>query len=401
MGAAFFCNLATHLMFMSGKNLAPRFKTALIFLVLLSMGITLKNINAPLSRVPDIPFPVTLFNNFLIFKNSFYHLLLSLPLFETYGPVQYDVFKYTPTFALLFAPFAIGNDFFGLFLWNSLNVILPFLALTQLISTHKSRWLYLVVFFAVESSTSMLNSQSNGVVLGLILWTLVFYQREKWHSAVFCILLTGFIKIFGLVLFTLFLFHRRHWLKISLSSIIQFAVLFSLPLFFVSWDYLISQYLRWFILLKSDGGYFVKYSVLGWMQSWFDLLPNKTLTLLFALCIQLILAFFIRQRKELIIYYGLTWGVWVVIFNHMAESATFIIAVGSIVAFYLLIDKLTQGDVFLLVMVLLFTVLGPTDIYPRSLRFWIVETSQMKVFPVILVYLRMLQYLIRKSRLSN
>jgi hypothetical protein len=247
----------------------------------------------------------------------------------------------------------------------------------------------------------MLNSQSNGVVLGLILWTLVFYQREKWHSAVFCILLTGFIKIFGLVLFTLFLFHRRHWLKISLSSIIQFAVLFSLPLFFVSWDYLISQYLRWFILLKSDGGYFVKYSVLGWMQSWFDLLPNKTLTLLFALCIQLILAFFIRQRKELIIYYGLTWGVWVVIFNHMAESATFIIAVGSIVAFYLLIDKLTQVDVFLLVLVLLLTVLGPTDIYPRSFRFWIVETSQMKVFPVILVYLRMLQYLIRKSRLFN
>jgi hypothetical protein len=91
----------------------------------------------------------------------------------------------------------------------------------------------------------------------------------------------------------------------------------------------------------------------------------------------------------------------VVIFNHMAESATFIIAVGSIVAFYLLIDKLTQVDVFLLVLVLLLTVLGPTDVYPRSLRFWIVETSQMKVFPVILVYLRMLQYLIRKSRLSN
>lgn len=400
-GAAFFCNLAPYLVFMSGNNLAPRFKTALLLLILLSLGITLKNIYAPLSRVPDIPFPVTLFNNFLIFKNSFYHLLLSLPLFETYGPVQYDVFKYTPTFALLFAPFAVGNDVLGLFLWNALNVILPFLALTQLTKVHKKRWLWLFVFFAVESSTSMLNSQSNGLMLGLMLWTLVFYQREKWHSAVFCILLTGFIKIFGLVLFSLFLFQKRHWFKIALSTIIQFTVLFSLPLIFVSWDYLISQYLRWFILLKSDGGYFVKYSVLGWIQSWFHYLPNKSLTLLVALLIQLILAAIIRNRKELMVYYGLTWGVWVVIFNHMAESATFIIAVGSMVAFYLLIDKLTRVDLFLLVLVLIFTVFGPTDLYPREVRFWIVETAQMKVFPVILVYLRMIQYLVRNSRVYN
>lgn len=373
------------------------FKVIFILLCLLSVGVTLKNIYAPLSRVPDIPFPVTPYNNFLIFKNSFHHLFLSLPLFETYGPVQYDVFKYTPTFALLFAPFTIGNDFVGLLLWNSLNVLLPFFALTQVFTNHKNRWVFLFVFFAVESSTSMLNSQSNGVMLGLMLWTLVFYQREKWNSAVFCILLTGFIKIFGLVLFTLFLFQKKQWLKIALSTAVQFMLLFLLPLVFVSWDYLIAQYLRWFILLKSDGGYFVKYSVLGWIQCWFDYLPNKTLTLFIALSVQITCAYLIRKRSDLIILYGLTWGVWVVIFNHMAESATFIIAVGSMVAFYLLIEKLTMIDSILLFLVLVFTVFGPTDVYPKETRFWIVETAQLKVFPMILVYGRMLHYLVISS----
>jgi len=369
-------------------------KLAFLVLVFLALGITFKNFYGAMTRVPNIPFPVCQFNNFLIFKNSFFHLLNELPLFETYGPVQYDVFKYTPTFALLFAPFAMGNDFLGLLSWNILNAVLPFLAVNQLYPNHKNRWPLLFVFLLVESSTSMLNSQSNGLMLGLMLWTLVFYQREKWNSAIFCILLTGFIKIFGLVLFALLLFQKREWLKIVSSAVLQFVVLFALPLIFVSWDYLISQYHRWFILLKSDGGYFVKYSVLGWMKQWFSCIPDKSITLLTALLIQFLVAILVRKKKELLVLYGLTWGVWVVIFNHMAESATFIIAVGSIVGFYLMIDKIKTVDYLLLGLMLLFTVFGPTDLYPASWRIWIVEKSQMKVFPVILIYVRMLYILV-------
>jgi hypothetical protein len=31
--------------------------------------------------------------------------------------------------------------------------------------------------------------------------------------------------------------------------------------------------------------------------------------------------------------------------------------------------------------------LGPTDIYPKEVRFWIVETAQLKAFPCILLWL--------------
>jgi hypothetical protein len=30
--------------------------------------------------------------------------------------------------------------------------------------------------------------------------------------------------------------------------------------------------------------------------------------------------------------------------------------------------------------------LGPTDIYPKEVRFWIVETAQLKAFPCILLW---------------
>ena len=38
------------------------------------------------------------------------------------------------------------------------------------------------------------------------------------------------------------------------------------------------------------------------------------------------------------------------------------------------------------IMMFLFTMLGPTDIYPKEVRLWIVETAQLKAFPCILLW---------------
>jgi len=46
------------------------------------------------------------------------------------------------------------------------------------------------------------------------------------------------------------------------------------------------------------------------------------------------------------------------------------------------------------VLLILFTVLGPTDIYPKPLRFWIVEQAQLKAFPCILIWLMTLVELV-------
>jgi hypothetical protein len=115
-----------------------------------------------------------------------------------------------------------------------------------------------------------------------------------------------------------------------------------------------------------------------------------------------------------------TWLLWMVIFNHMAESATYVIAVGGALLMYAHVgfsenldsqetEELSQTDkvnllrvigsyfrsLFLkcswplllaFTMMVLFTILGPTDIYPKEIRFWIVETAQLKAFPCIMIW---------------
>jgi hypothetical protein len=48
---------------------------------------------------------------------------------------------------------------------------------------------------------------------------------------------------------------------------------------------------------------------------------------------------------------------------------------------------------------LLFAVLGPTDIYPKELRYWIVETAQLKAFSVLMAYVYMMWSLFRNKGL--
>ena len=73
----------------------------------------------------------------------------------------------------------------------------------------------------------------------------------------------------------------------------------------------------------------------------------------------------------------------------MAESATFVIAVGGISLYLLSLKKWNWIHYILVFLTVAFTELGPTDIYPVSLRIWIVETAQLKVFPCILFWILM------------
>ncbi|MBK7855412.1 MAG: DUF2029 domain-containing protein [Bacteroidetes bacterium] len=94
--------------------------------------LSLKNIGI-IYFVVTVAKPASLFlgyghyNNYLIFKDSFQHFLQGLNLYANYPPV--DLFKYSPTFAVLMSPFAFLPDWLGLTLWNLLNAMLFFMQL--------------------------------------------------------------------------------------------------------------------------------------------------------------------------------------------------------------------------------------------------------------------------------
>ena len=56
-------------------------------------------------------------NNFWIFRAAFEHLRSGVDLYAAYPEIHTDLFKYSPTFAFLFGPFAAAPGTVGYALW--------------------------------------------------------------------------------------------------------------------------------------------------------------------------------------------------------------------------------------------------------------------------------------------
>jgi hypothetical protein len=338
---------------------------------------------------------VTAYNNYVIFSNSFYHLADDKNLYAQYPAEQYDVFKYSPTFALLFAPFSALPHNAGLAAWNLLNVLVFFLALKKL-SLPPLRELGFGLLAIPEIFTTTTNSQSNLLIAGLLILAYINLERGKTFLPVLFISLTVFIKLFGILFFAMLLLYPQR-LKAIVTSGAVLLGLFILPFPISGWDRLIQHYREYLGLITGDHGYFVKYSVMGWLKSWFGWQPDKNIIVLAGLLIQCIPLLLWKRftNRDFRTIYAASWLIWLVIFNHMAESATFIIAVAGVFLWYFTVSERNYWQIVVLIPVLLFTCLGPSDIYPKAWRMLIVETWQLKVFPCMVVWVICLGQLLR------
>ena len=68
-------------------------------------------------------------NNFRIFRAASRHLIAGSDLYAAYPAEHFDFYKYSPTFALLFAPFAYVPFPLAMLLWNALNAGALYVAL--------------------------------------------------------------------------------------------------------------------------------------------------------------------------------------------------------------------------------------------------------------------------------
>ena len=204
------------------------------------------------------------------------------------------------------------------------------------------------------------------------------------------IVLSMYIKIFGVVAFALFLFYPDK-IKAIGYAVLWTVILFALPLMVVSPDELIQQYQNWWVLLKADKPVDFSLSIMGWLKYWFGLVPSGGM--LTALGVALFLVPFTQIKKysnpvfrQLVLASVL---MWVVLFNHKAESPTFIIAIAGVSIWYFAQPK-NNFNLVLLVGTVLFTQLAPTDLYPSSIRSTYFIPHVIKVVPIILVWLKVL-----------
>jgi len=117
-------------------------------------------------------------NNFAVFRASFRHLAAGQDLYADY-PFEYaDEFKYSPTFALLFAPFSLMPVLVALLLWNLLNVLLLFFAVRRLLPGRDGTAALALVYLEVVRTTQ--RAQANALVAALmILAYLALEQRRQ------------------------------------------------------------------------------------------------------------------------------------------------------------------------------------------------------------------------------
>ncbi|MCE7041310.1 glycosyltransferase family 87 protein [Dyadobacter sp. CY312] len=361
-------------------------KALLSLFLAIAVFAALQSYFADLKTFEDNPRLYTCYNNYVIFKQSFFHLIEGKDLYILYLEEQWDLFKYSPAFALLFGLFAYLPDPVGLSLWAILNAAVLFFSVYYLPNIDiRTKGLILIFVFS-ETLTTLQNEQSNALITGLLIFTFGFLERRKYWLASLCIVSTIFIKLFGIVGLALYLLYPGK-LKLVYTALFWTVLFTLLPLLVVDQNQFVFLYKSWANMLSNDHSISDGLSVIGWLKTWFNWQVNKTYVslagvVLFCIPLLRIKGYNIFQYRILMLASIL---IWVVIFNHRAESPTFIIAISGVALWYFSQAQNTENLV-LLILALIFTGLSSTDLFPKFIRDQYVWPYVLKAVPCILVW---------------
>lgn len=166
-----------------------------------------------------------------------------------YDPLpQLDFYRYSPTFAVLMAPFHLLPERLAALLWRLLNagVFLAGLAwwlrtLPWPLTAPQKAGIFLLVI--PLSLGSINNGQSNPLLCGLMLATVAGVAGQRWNLAAGCIAAASLIKIYPLALgMLLALVYLRPFLPRMLLAL---TIGLLLPFCFQEPHYVAAQYGNW------------------------------------------------------------------------------------------------------------------------------------------------------------
>lgn len=322
--------------------------------------------------------------NFAIFRNSFYHLIHHQNLYARFDFEQWDFYRYSPAFALLFAPFALLPYAIGVVLWNLLNAASLYWAVRWVPSLGDRPKMLALWFMFLAMLNSIENAQSNALVAALMIFAWSAHERDKPDAPALLIVLATFIKLFGIfALLPCLLVRRRRIPLIGLTA--AWGALFTLaPLFVVSFNELGLLYRNWYATLEAFNHARLGISVMGFLKAWLHLdLPANYVVA--AGAVVLIATAWLNRRSRILVMASVL--IFVTIFNYAAESPSYVIAVAGVALWYFSQAR-TPVNLALLAATFLLTMLASTDLVPRSLRHEFLEPYVIKALPCIAVWLK-------------
>lgn len=334
------------------------------------------------------------YNNYLMFARPFHNLLLDKSIYGLHPALYFDNYKYSPTFAWLMGPFYYLPDLPGILLWNLLNTVVFLAGLWFYVSDEKDlaaqrRTVLLIVF--LEALITAQNLQSNNLIVGAMLLGLYHLRNKRVWLAAFFFVLCGFIKFYGVAAAGFFLFYPKK--PQFILAMLGWTALFAIaPLTLISADHLLAEYQEWFhVIVISKLG--LQVSVMGIAESWFGMAKTdgnyRIIELIGAF---LFLLPFLRFglwsdrlfQRRMVAYFLL----FMIVFNKMAESPTYVMAVTGVALWWITLDEPTRLDRILLGLVIVFTSLSPTDIFPSVVQKYFFQPYNIKALPCLLVWAR-------------
>jgi hypothetical protein len=281
-------------------------------------------------------------NNFLIFRAAVDHLVAGGDLYAAHPTEHADLFKYSPTFALAFAPFRELPYSVALLAWNLLNVILIYAGLRLVLGSEDR--LPAVQFTAIGLVTTVDGTQSNGLVAATMLLAFAALERDRLRLGALAIGSGILIKLFPACALALAA-PRRDRVKFALWFGVIFGALVAAPLLVTPAATLLAQYRSWYAMSSVDaldrGASVMRLMHVGFGYDG----PNWPVQLTGAALLVLPLArgqWSDARHRRLMLASLLVFSV---IFNHKAEQPSFVIAIVGVAVWFAIKPRSLVRDV--------------------------------------------------------
>ena len=342
-------------------------------------------------------------NNFAIFRAAFGNLISGRDLYVPH-PAQYlDLFKYSPTFALLFSPFSILSLPLAILAWSALNALLLYYAVRRLLPGSAGTLAMALLYF--EVLRNMQRAQSNSLIAALMILAFLALEQRRQVGAALAVALGAFIKLFPLAALALAALYPRRVRMALVFGAVTLALL-ALPLLVVSPHALLAQYNSWRHVVSADealivatGGAGPYGGVMEQIRTLFGVhVPNWPVQLggTALLLLPLVLRRARFEQREFRLLFLCSLLVYVVIFNFRSESPSFVIAVTGIVIWFVATPR-TWLTVALMVLTILVVSLSSTEIMPHWLQRDVFVRYHLKTIPCVLAWLVIQVQLLRRG----
>jgi hypothetical protein len=334
------------------------------------------------------------YDNYKIFKNSFFNLLNEETLYGLHPDTGLDLFLYGPFSCVLIAPFALLPDHIGCLLFLLASALLLFFAIQALpLSRFAKNGACLLCL--VEFGNNQQHFQTNAIIAGFIILSLVAFCRRREAVAAMSITVGVFTKLYGIIALPFALFAERK-ARVVAWLVLFFAVAFVAPMLFSSSEFVVQSYEEWpeAISQKHQDNIgavnFQDKSVSGLVRrvTGRSDIPDLPFLLLGGVLFMLPYLVHLNRYNQRFHLLALSSALmFVVLFSTSAENPTFIILqCGAAIWCVGGSGMSPRTRAIAMACIILFSSLSPTDAYPEVIREFYGRYS-LRVVPCILLWL--------------